>query len=253
MDFFTKVYAYEPDEVAKPTIPFTPPSLTITPAVSPTTGFTNTPTPIGPRIYLETPKAQVGINEKLLVQVRIDTNGKAIKSFKFNIKFDPQYFQITDSDTTIPNVQISYKDTFFVSQLNEVDTATGSITVSGSTEEGTATISGRNVAEFELTSLKEGFTQIQIQQAFSSLLDSNNTDLLKEVKSISITIATNPIPTITTSTATTITPTVIVSGTLPRNGIFDEIGAANAFITGALLIVAGAFMFRLQRHAKKKV
>ena len=252
MDFFAKVNAYEPDEVAKPTIPFTPPSLTSTPSVNPTIGFTSTPAPTGSKIYLESPKAQVGINEKFLVQVRIDTNGKAIKSFKFNIKFDPQYFQITDADPAVPNVQVSYKDTFFISQLNEVDTATGSITVSGSTDEGTATISGRNVADFELTSLKEGFTQIQLQQAFSSLLDANNTDLLKEVKSISITIATNPIPTTTTTTSTTIIPTVVVSGTLPRNGIFDEIGAANAFISGALLIAAGAFMIRLQRHARKK-
>ena len=121
--------------------------------------------------------------------------------------------------------------------------------MNASSDQGTTQISGRAVAEFNIRSLKEGFSQIALQIEDSSLLDSNNTDILKSTGTpLDFIISDN--------VAITATPTVMVpspTGTLPRNGFFDEFGAANALISGTILITIGAYLYKQQRHAKTKV
>jgi len=103
------------------------------------------------------------------------------------------------------------------------------------------------VANFEITAIKEGFSTISLQIDNSSLLDANNTDVLKSTGT--------PLNFVISNTAITITPTQPVptpTGVLPRNGLIDSIGAANAFITGTILIAVGAYLYKLQRHAKRR-
>jgi hypothetical protein len=262
MDFFDTVHAQDvevqADEVAKATIPFTGPSeptptgfnITGTPNVTITGTIVVTPTTevVDPMISLETPQTQIASNEKVKVKITINTAGKNIKSFAFTVNYDPEFFKIVDSDTDTPNVQITFNDTFFISQLNEVDTSTGTITIGAASEEGTAQISGRAVAEFELISLKEGVTQVSLDIQNSSLLDANNADLLKKT-SAPIDFAISSIPITIAPTVPHLTPT----GKLPKNGIFDGLGAGNALISGVLLVSVGIYLYKLQRNAQKKV
>lgn len=249
MDIFTKIYAQSADAVAKSTIPFLPPGIRtptpfVTTTVAPTTQLTE------PIIYLETTTSQMMVGVKTTVRIRINTMLRPVKSFKFMIKYDPEYFQITDALPAVANVQISFNDTFFINDINEVDTSAGTISITASSDQGTTTISGRAVAEFEIKSLKEGFSQITLQQINSSLLDSNNTDILASIGTPLDFVISN------TEVTVTVTPTVPAptpTGTLPRNGIFDGLGATNALISGTILIAIGIYIYTLQKNAKKKV
>ena len=248
MDFFSKVYAQSADDVAKSTIPFTAPGVT-SPTPFPTSSVTTSPTPaLEPSIYLETTVNQLRTSETVNVKIRINTVSKTIKSFKFVVKYDPDYFQISDALPDVANVQISYNDLFFINDVNEVDTSTGTISINAATTEGSATISGRVIAEFNLTTKKEGFSQVALVIADSSLLDSNNTDILKNTG--------NPLDFVISNTQVTVVPTTTAptpTGNLPKNGIFDELGAANSLIAGVVLISIGAYLYKMQKNAKKKL
>jgi hypothetical protein len=247
MELIQKVYAQSADAVASSTIPFQiPGSNTPTPFI--TSMVSGTPQITQPTIYLETTTNQLAPNDKVTVNIRINTVQQNIKSYKFIIKYDPENFQITDASPDVSNVQIGFNDTFFINDINEVDTSGGTITINAASNQGTAPISGRIVADFEITAIKEGFSTITIQKDNSSLLDSNNTDILKSTGT--------QLDFVISNTVITITPTQPVptpTGVLPRNGFFDTFGAANAFITGTILIAVGAYLYKLQRHAKKKI
>ena len=112
MDFFIKIHAQAADATAKATIPFTPPNV---PTPTGIAGWTATPTPANvPIISLETDSVQIGVNEKVTVKVKINTAGIPIRSLKFNAKYDPLFFKITDAEPTIANAQILYNDDFFL-------------------------------------------------------------------------------------------------------------------------------------------
>jgi len=239
MDFFTKVYAQSvTDSVAQSTIPFSPPGVTSTPFV--------TATPSVPKIYLEADKIQLAINDTADIKVHINTAGVAIQSFKMIINYDSNYFSITDNDPAQPNVQVAYEDTFFLPTVNVVDTVNGSIDLEAASNEGTATVSDRIVAEFYLTSLKEGATNVTINQANSNMLDSNSTDILASTGQPLSFVINNVI-------VTPSQPVPTPTGKLPRNGFFDTLGASQAFTIGILLIFVGAYLIKNQRNAKKTV
>jgi len=243
MDFFNKVHAQEADATAKATIPFTPPNV---PTPTGIAGWTATPTPAsGPMIFLETESVQIGLNEKILIKVKIFTANVPIKSLKFSAKYDTTYFRITDAEPNVANVQISYNDDFFLNDVNEVDTSTGKINVIGVSEEGTSTITNRAVAEFELTSIKEGFSEVSLDITNSALIDDNSTDILKSIG--------QPLNFVISEVAITVTPTTPMptpTGTLPRNGFFDEFGATQALVYGSIMIAIGVYLFRLPKNAK---
>lgn len=251
MDFFTKIYAQSADTVAKSTIPFQVPGIASpTPFVTTTSAVTPTGSANDPSIYLDSVVNQLRVNGTTIVKIHINTQQRPIKSFKFMIKYDPTFFTITDASPSIANTQISFEDTFFVESVNQVDTTAGTISIDASSDQGTTTVSGRTVAQFEIKALKEGFSQISLQLANSSLLDTNNIDILKNTgTALDFTISNSAVVLTATPTQPIPTPT----GKLPRNGIFDEIGTANAFISGTILIVVGMFLYKLQKHEKKKV
>jgi hypothetical protein len=247
MEFIVKVHAQSPDAVAKSTIPFAVPG-------GPTsTGFPSvTPTDIiaaEPIIYLEADKIQVAVSDTVTIKVKINTAGQSIQSLSYTIKYDPLFFKIIDADTSTPNIQTLYNDTFFTLDLNEVDESTGTIAISGSSIDGVASISGRDVSEFQLKAIKEGFSQVSINQDESTLLDENNIDILKVVSDpLSFTISNAQVTALITATKVGPSPT----GTLPRNGFFDEFGATNAFVSGLILIAIGSYLFSLQKHVEEE-
>jgi hypothetical protein len=245
MDFFTKAKAQTLDSIVRASIPYDPPDTTRTPFPTPTEG----PREIGPEIFLEADKEQLPVGETINFKVRIDTKGEFIKNFSFTVKYDPLYFQIKDMDPSQPNTQILYLDGFFNALSHEVDTTTGNIYIVAEAQDGTATISGRNVAEFELVATQEGTSQVTLVVEGSSLVSQNNVNILdlQEDQSTDV-IISNTVVTIIPTTDNALIP----STTIPATAIFDNLGSTQAFLVGALLIGIGAYLYNIQRNANQE-
>src|SRR3972149_9996348 len=180
MDLFTIAKAQGADDITSPTIPFTPPGGSITPTTS--------AVPTGPRISLESFTTSVTVGQKAKVSVVIDTQGVPIREFTFQVTYDPLLFQIVDTDLTTSNLEITYKDTYFLAKTNTSSQQLGTINVTGSTDLEPRAITNRIVAEFELQALRTGIGQINLVKENSLLVNANSLDILQSTNNLSITI-----------------------------------------------------------------
>jgi hypothetical protein len=237
MDLFPKALAQTLDEIASPTIPFTPPpgGGTVTP----------TPTaPTGPSISLSTSQFTIGINERIKIQVIINTKSTEIKEYGFQITYDPTLLLLVDADSTQSGTQITIVDSFFDITENSGTQATGIINLKAVSDQGSITFTDRVVAEFEFTGIKEGLGEVALNRQNSLLLNNNSTDILESVNSLSVTVTQQGQP-------TTPTPSLLPS-VLPENALIDEIGTPRAIMLGLLLIASGIYLFRYRSRAKSK-
>lgn len=240
MDLIQKAKAQTLDEIASPTIPFTPPTgVTVTPTV--------TVAPQGPSISLNTQQFVIGVSEKIKIQVVINTKGTEIKEYSFQITFNPELLEIVDAEPGIANTQIDFTDTLFDQDVNVASQQTGIITLTAKSDTQTVTITDRVVAEFELTGKKEGLSQVALVRDNSALIDANSTDILESTNELSVTVSTSTAVTPTPSTGgATVFPT-----SLPENALFDgSLGPQLVF--AILLILSGLYIVKSRDYAKKK-
>jgi hypothetical protein len=227
MNIFQIAKAIGGDDLTSPTIPFYGPVGSITPLPSGVTG---------PSIMLQTNVVTLKKGEQAKVEVVIFTNERTIKSFKFQLKFNPSVLKVVDADTTKAGTQISYQNTFFIEKNNSV-LNTGEIMLEASTSEGVGTINNRVIAYFNVEAIENGSSLIEVVKAESGLFDSTGANLLQSVNSVTMNVTsqtqtTTPIPTITPSFVT------------PKTGLIDDLGYANAIILGTLLVISGIYLFK---------
>lgn len=231
MNLIQIAQAQDLDEIASPTIPFEPIGG-------------NTPTPsvvVGPSISLQTQQLGIGVGEKIKVQVVINTRGKEVKAYGFQITFNPEFVSVQDANINVANIQVDFKDTFFTPSENIANSQNGTISVKASAA-GSATITDRVVVEFELLGLKEGLSQVEIVKTNSSLTDSNNLNILESTNSLAITVSKQGQPT------TNPTPSVFPTRT-PGTALINDVTDRTLFV-GLLLISAGLVLWRKIRNAK---
>jgi len=240
MDLITIAKAQGADEIASPTIPFTPPTGgTAVPSVS--------VVPTGPRISLESFSTSVAVGQKIKVSVIIDTQGTPIKEFTFQVTFDPLLWQIIDTDPATSNIEITYKDTYFLAKTNSASQALGTINVNGSTEQEPRSVTNRIVAEFELQALRTGFAQINLVKENSLLVNANSLDILQSTNNLSITITEIGV---TISGVPSGTPGVLPSKT-PDTALIDDLAQPSSILIGAFLIAAGFYLLRRRKNNAK--
>ncbi|KXK25856.1 MAG: Cohesin domain protein [candidate division WS6 bacterium OLB20] len=239
MDLFPAVQAQGLDDVAVPTIPFNPP------------GGTGSPTPTavsGPSISLSTDQFGIATGQTIEVDIVIDTRGQEVQEFNVQITYNPQLLEVVDAEPGTPNTQISYLDTFFIAETNQASTASGIINLKGASDQGAASISGRSVATIEFRAVQEGLGQVEIIKNNSSLVSSNNTDILQSVNSVSITVSdsTGTVTPLPTGGGGTLFPTQ-----LPKNDLASDLGGGAGLFLGALFISFGILLIRKIAYARR--
>lgn len=242
MDLFTLVKAQGADDAASPTIPFPTGSITPVPTL---TGPVS-----GPTISLATTAISLRQGDKATIQIVIDTKSQEVKAFTLRVSYNPQLFQIVDADPNTTGKQISYANTFFVQQTNSVDETQGFIDLKAASASGTGTISNKVIAQFDVTALANGSAAFQLVRNSSSLLDSNNTDILSGVNAVTINITNAQVTTSPTNTPTaspTIHPSITGGPITPRTALSDDVGNVTAIVLGSVLIIAGYYLFRKKR------
>ncbi len=243
MDMFTIARALGVDDFVSPTIPFVPPNGAITP-----TPNTNT----GPSILLESSVVSVKKGEKAKVRIVIFTDAQEVKEFSFQIEYDKSLFSIVDGDTQTAGTQIPYTNNFFLANVNSVDQDSGEIVFKATALSGTAPITNRVIAEFEVLSLVEGVSEFKIIKNSSSLVNSNNINILNLTNSINITVSGTTVYTSPSLTPKpTIKPTLVGGGDVtPKTALGDDFGNIASVVLGAFLVFAGFyFLKKKSEHA----
>lgn len=231
MELLTIAKALGADDITSPTIPFVLPSGGVTPYPTDVTGSA---------ITLSADVVRLKKDEKTIVKVKLNTDGEEIKSFKFKIQYNPTLFKVNDADTTTNGIQISYKLTFFEQKQNIVDVSGGLIEFEAQSN-GSATITDREVAVFEIQALKDGIGEFKLLKEQSQLLDINGVDILKNVNSIAITISDSqatPFP----------TSPFEPSFETPKTALLDDNGSVTAILLGLALIATGYYLFKKRKE-----
>lgn len=224
MDLLQIAKALGADDISSPTIPFVKPSGGITPYPTDITGAS---------ISLKTDVVRLKKDEKAIVKVVVFSDGKEVKSFKLNIVYNPTLFKITDADTTKTGVQIDYVNTFFEEKVNKVDETSGIIELSVEST-GSATITNREIALFEVKALKDGVGEFKLIKSESEMIDISSVDILAGVNSISITIGDQYV---------TPSPSQVVpSYETPKTAL--EADSFSAIILGLVFIATGYYLYR---------
>jgi hypothetical protein len=228
MDFLQlikKAQAEGADTLASPTFPFTPPGET--PVTPPST-------PEGKTILLQTDTTSVKVQDRITVRVYIDSDGSDITGFNINIDFDPEYFQAIDSDTGTTGVQVNYLDTTFEEVVN----------IRAEAAEDAETSIARTAAEIEFVALKTGTSEIKVVQTSSNMLSTSSVDILDSTNSINFNISAQAIEVDTNGDSQT--------PRIPDTGITDHASLVLASAGGLLLIIAGIYLRRITKGAKRQ-
>ncbi|MCA9383628.1 hypothetical protein KC909_04630 [Candidatus Dojkabacteria bacterium] len=240
--FLIRAEAQSTDTVISPTIPFDPPNVptTTTPSVI--------PTPSGPSITVSSDRTQAGVGDRVKVSVNIDTKGAEVREYSFNITFNPGIFRVVDANTTTSStVEISFLDTFFQATQNESSQQNGTINVAASTDLGSATISNRTVAEFELEAIAEGFSEVQVVTANSLLVNTNSINILESGNSISFTVTSQGDTSPTPITGVGEQP---IPSTTPSTALLDGESGKSVIVVGLLLIASGFYIWKQKNREK---
>lgn len=241
MDLFPRAQAQGLDDVAVPTIPFVPPGGSASP----------TPTAVsGPSISLATDQFGIASGQTIDVNLVIDTRGQEVQEFTIQVTYNPQLLEVIDAEPGTPNVQIEFLDTFFEVETNQASEASGIINLKASSSQGAASISGRAVAKIEFRSLQEGLGQVEVIKNNSSLVTTNNTDILQNVNSVSITVSdssSTPTPLPTDGVGPSLFPTQ-----LPKNDLASDLGGGTGLFLGVLFISFGVLLIRKISYARSK-
>ena len=225
MNIFQIAKALGADDLTSPTIPFSGPYGNTTPI----------PTGIGgPSIILRTTVVTLNKGERAKVEVVLFTNHIEVKGFKFKIKFNPTVLKVIDADPATVGTQISYQNTFFDKITNNVSNA-GEITFEAGTNLGVSTITNSVTAYFNVEAIQNGSSLIEVIKADSALSDAVGNNILQSVNSVTLNVGSQII---------TFTPSPTPSVVTPSTGLIDDIGYTNAVIVGALLIMAGIYLFK---------
>jgi len=230
-----KAQAQGADTLAAPTFPFTPPGEP-----------TPTPDPVtdGHTILLRTDSASIEAQDRITVRIYIDTDGSETSGFSVNIDFDPEYFQVIDSDEVVTGTQVNYIDTTFEDAVNTVNNTSGIINLRAVAEEDNYSSLSRTVAEIEFIATKAGVSEIKIVQTSSNILSTSSVDVLDNVNSLNFNISAQ---------SAQITPTDSTTPTLvPRTGISDHANLLFASTGGILLIITGLYLRKLAKREQNR-
>jgi hypothetical protein len=234
MDMLLIARALGANDVVSPTIPFVPPAVVYT------------PTPVasgGPSIILTSHVVTLKKGEKAKVQIVINTAEQEIKEFSFKIAYDKQLFSIVDADSATTGIQIPYANNFFKIKTNLVDPVAGTIEIKAAAASGTAPVTNRIIAEFEVLGLSEGVGEFKIDKNSSTLVNANNVNILNSVASVNVTVSTG---TVLSSPTPTALPTV--SSLTPKTALADDIGGVGSMVLGAFLVIAGIYFLKKKRE-----
>jgi len=231
MEFIPKVVAQTFDELATPTIPFTPPEGSITPV------------PIeGPSISLNTDQFSIAVSENIDIDIEVDTADQTIQKIELQITFDPELLAVTDASSIDTGIQINFLADQFTVTENQVSIQNGIITVKAETENPTS-LSSEKVAQITFIGKKEGIGEVVIVKSSSSLLTANNTDILEFTNSINITVTNQEI-------LPSITPSTVFPTKLPDNALIGPLDSSVWFVLATLLIGSGFFLRSLAKRKK---
>lgn len=235
LELIEKAKAQGADSLASPTFPFTPPG-----GVIPDPG--DQPSAEATSVTMETNSNSVVAGETFRIRLIVDSQEDEIDNLTITISFDPDYFQVIDSDQTQNGTQVDFLDTALNETANSVNNTTGIISLKAETEEVAASVT-RTIAEIELTAIKSGTSEIKVLKSNSTLISPSGTDLLEDVNAINFNISTQ---------SNQIDPSdqdPIDDGYIPKTGFYDD----PAFLTiglGMLLIVVGIILTRISRGEK---
>lgn len=240
----SRVYA-QVDGVASPTIPFTAPGNVTPTTVGPTTSVA------GPSISLNSDVTNLNVGEKAKVQIVIDTQLQPINQYSIQILFNPEHLRIMDFDPATPTIEIDFRDTFFNTIINEVSQQQGIITLSAENPVGSASITDRVVAEFEIEALSPGFAELTFNEQNTMLLDASSIDILQSTNTVEFVIGgtgENVTPVVSEQPGTTVSPTssIPLPSRTPDTALPDNMRAPAALIFGVVLIAAGSYLYRLR-------
>ncbi len=234
LDLIQKTKAEGMDSLASPTFPFTPPD-------NPNQGHNNTSDTN--KIILETDSTSIQIQKRTIIRIYIDATEEKITSFTIGISFDPQFFQVIDSDTTEAGVQINYIEPIFNVTKNNVNNSTGIITLQAKVENTEQAITlSRTIAEIELIPLKTGASEIKIIEENSNMLNTSSVNILSAVNSINFNINTNTEQTTNTDNQNTIY--------IPKTALNQDTKAFLSILSGILLVVSGLFIVKTIKNVK---
>jgi len=236
------------DDITSPTIPFVPPTGTVTGL--PTT--TDSPT-TGASISLKADVTSIKKDTETDISVIIFSNSEEIKSLKFTVSYDPNIFEIVDGSDSEAGVQIHYLNSFFVTSKNSVDTVNGIITLEAGSQTGTATISNRTIAKIKVKALKDGIGEFRVVKDQSNLLKSDGTNILVQVQGVTLKVGEGQL-TATPGVSTSVTGSTTGSPTgtdiqkpfdkTPDTALFDTPGSVSAVVGGLFLIVTGIYLYK---------
>jgi len=240
----SRVYA-QVDGVASPTIPFTAPGNVTPTTVGPTTSVT------GPSISLNTEVTILEVGEKAKVQIVIDTELQPVNQYSVQILFNPEHLRVVDFDLSTDIIEIDFRDTFFNTIINEVSQQQGIITLSAENPVGSASITDRVVAEFEVEALSAGFAELTFNEQNTMLLDASSVDILESTNTVEFVIGGaggNVTPVVTQEPGTTLQPTssIPLPSRTPDTALPDNLRAPAVLLLGVMLITAGSYLYRLR-------
>lgn len=246
MDLLTIVKAQGADDYVSPTIPFIPPTGTVTPSV--------TQVVVGPSISLESNYLTLKKGEKAKIKVVIFTNSKEVRAFSFKIEYDASLFKVVDANSSVAGTQIPYSNTFFKEKSNSVTISNnvGKIEFQAESSTGLSPITNKVVSEFEVEALALGTGKFEVTKSGSSLVNSESTNILVNTNILSLTVGNQtvtivPTITVTATPSNNVTTTPKISKT-PNTALSDDIGNIGTVLLGALLIVSGFYLFKKKRN-----
>lgn len=253
MNFFLRRVYAQVDGVASPTIPFTAPgNATPTPVIGPSDPAT------GPSISLNSEVTNLNVGERAQIEVVIDTQLQPISQYSIQILFNPERLRVVDFNPDTDIIEVDFQDTFFDSIINEVSKQQGIITISAENPAGSASITGRTVAVFEVEALNAGFAELTFEKQNTMLLNSSSVDVLATTNTVEFVVGgtggeTTPVATPQPETTILPTSSIPLPSRTPDTALPDNLRAPSALILGVILVVAGSYLYKLRgTNAHKK-
>jgi hypothetical protein len=179
-------------------------------------------------IKLATDTSTLQISSTATCDLTIESGQGNVKTYSISISFNPTILEVVDANTALSGVQINSVDQFSTVQINNVDNSGGTIRLTANINGNPAQVN-RRVAQITFRAKRSGTSVVSINKADSSVIDSNNKNIIGATTSLNFTVSGQ--------TQTTVTTTK--SGTLPHTGITDTLATTASVIAGFVMLYAG--------------
>ena len=198
------------------------------------------------RLISQTQTVQVG--STITADIKIESQEAELVSYTIFITYNPQLLEVTDSDLAKTGVQIDFIDTLATEQTNTVDATNGTIRIVGQIQ-GSAQSVNRIIGRISFKGKASGASIVSINKGASSLIDSDNKNILTSTTTLNFTVTGE-----STTGTTTISPTgtTTASGQLPPSGIFDTLAAIGGIFSGVLMLYVGVKTLMIKKEGVRE-